>query len=147
MDRFTKEDISQEGYDLDNCSCLGNYRPSTCIPDCIDKLGEIEDLLEKYNVHNVEYLERCIVDHDKYGELQEQLGCPLDVYVKLITKKVITIYDKSGERCMINNIDGNIINVFKKFKGSYTLKVNHYKQDWFLKEDRSEQICHGGLFY
>ena len=82
---------------------------------------------------------QCLLNKlGRLEDLEEEIGCPLDVYIKLITKKVMTIYDNSGEMCMVSNIDGNIINIFKKFKGNYTLKVNRYKEDWFLREDKSE---------
>lgn len=54
----------------------------------IDKLGLIEDLMEKYGIPNIEYLESCIKDHDKYGELAEKIGCPLDVVVKAFQKYI-----------------------------------------------------------
>ena len=72
-------------------------------------------------------------------DLQEELGCPLDVYVKLVTKQVTTIYDELGEMCMVRNVDSaNCIYVSKKFKGDFYLKVKHYKKTWWLKEDKSE---------
>lgn len=133
--RLTEEDISQEGYDLDNCTCLGNYVPSTCIPDCIDKLGEIEDLMEKYNILDLEYLERCIIDHDKYGELGEQLGCPLDVYVKATINGIIV----DGEWFSVKIHKDNNGYYFALSNGSaFPFYLSSYKKTWWLKKDKSE---------
>ena len=72
-------------------------------------------------------------------DLQKELGCPLDVYVKLVTKQITTIYDELGEMCTVRNVDSaNCIYVSKKFKGDFWLRVKHYKKTWWLKADRSE---------
>ena len=106
----------------------------------VQELGKYEDLMEKYNIPNIEYLERCIIDHDKYGELTEQLGCPLDVVFKAMTSEIY--YDTlSGtgidvQPFLVVNEDGMF--VFDTFDETDYIFLNDYKQTWWLKEDKSE---------
>lgn len=34
----------------------------------IQILGKIEDLMEKYEIPDIDYLEKCLIFHDKYAE-------------------------------------------------------------------------------
>jgi hypothetical protein len=64
MERYTRKDIDQEGYEIKGCGCQGDYMPITDNePDMIDKLGQIEDI-------------------------EEELGMPLDKAIDLLFKSI-----------------------------------------------------------
>lgn len=51
MERYTRKDIDQEGYEIKGCGCQGDYMPITDNePDMIDKLGQIEDIEEELGI-------------------------------------------------------------------------------------------------
>ncbi len=115
---------------------------------CLNKLGELEDLLEKYAIPDLEYLEKCIRYHDKYGELEEQLGCPLDVLGKALIQNCF--YDVYGNKIetdigYINQegTTGIVMSIQEWENGNYcgedwTMYLKDYKKTWWLREDKSE---------
>lgn len=105
---------------------------------CVNKLGQLEDLLEKYGIPSLEYLEKCIIDHDKYGELGEQIGCPLEVFVKIIIGRNDLIYDKLGEGYIVRVVTEKCITADKKNIGSYVFEISDYKKTWWLRKDQCE---------
>ena len=96
---------------------------------------KFSEILEKYNIPNIEYLERCIIDYDKYGELGEQIGCPLDVYVKL--HNIANIYNRYGEQYKIKKVQGSVVIVIENSELVY-IPLKDYKKTWWLKKDKSE---------
>jgi uncharacterized protein YjhX (UPF0386 family) len=74
----------------------------------------------------------------KLEDLEEQLGCPLDVYYKLHNKA--HIYDSFGTPLRILNVLADTIAVrpetFKEGHCFFYLK--DYKKTWWLKENREE---------
>lgn len=91
------------------------YEPITTTREINNKLGRLEDL-------------------------EEQIGCPLDVLVKAMTSKIY--YDiASGvgeivQPYLVVNDDGMF--VFDTLDDTDYIYLNDYKQTWWLKEDRSE---------
>lgn len=114
MERYTRKDINDEGYELDGCGCLGNYMPiNDAYPDMIDKLGELEDI-------------------------EEYLCCPLDVREQAFKKG---FYDENGNHHYCEHYvpflkqmhtNGIMRGEEKRFN------IEDYKKTWWLKEDRSE---------
>lgn len=97
-----------------------------------------------YDVYDEEYIDydtyALIVDKlGKYEDLEEEIGCPLEVRCRL--HWLSNIYDKDGNKWKINDIyedkfeaerwDGDLISV-------KTYKYCDYKITWWLKPDRSE---------
>ena len=77
--------------------------------------------------------------NSKYRELEEQLGCPLDVVVKALQTGV---YYEDVANCMKYmvvdlhfNLEGDFVLYFED--GEYLL-VRNYKKTWWLKKDKSE---------
>jgi len=71
----------------------------------------------------------------KLEDLEEQIGCPLEVFVKALKEG---IYQEDGGRRRFPFIEYNSA-TDKFFFGFGTYcNVEDYKKTWFLKEDRSE---------
>lgn len=99
---------------------------------------KLEDLMEKYNIPDLDYLERCIIAHDKYGELGEQLKYPLDKLLETNEIYVLDMDDKLKKRKIIGlNFKEKLIYFWMDFCPMY-LSFNEYKSMYWLKEDRSE---------
>jgi len=121
---------------------------------CVNKLGHLEDLLEKYGIPNLEYLEKCIIDHDKYGELGEKIGCPLEALAKLMlngfyyeypeyddndepTGKMEMVYDScTGITYLVMGCDKNIYIDVRNLEEP--LKLSDYGKTFWLRMDKSE---------
>ena len=90
----------------------------------------------------------------KYYELEKELGCPIEVYIKLTSNKVVWWMNKDGSmrRNLDTDIDYIIINEGEKnivvldyeyddIDGNSAYNIFYfkdYKKTWWLKEDKSE---------
>ena len=63
----------------------------------------------------------------KYRDLEEQLGCPLEVRCKITTDT--TIYDNNFTAIMNCGFGSNY---------EFDFAYSDYKKTWFLKKDKSE---------
>ena len=103
-----------------------------------------ELLKDSYVLNPQENIPNVIVEgmiYNKLGKLEdieEELGCPIEVYVKL--HKIAKIYDEQGNPLKIRQvIDENIvISTKKEINGYKLIPLNCYKKTWWIKEDRSE---------
>ena len=138
MDRLTKK-IENPQYSNDyDILCAHNYH-------AINKLGRLEDLMEKYKIEDIEMLEKIIIRHDMYNKLEEQLGCPLKVFFEALKNG---FYDEYGNWYKADdfslNYDWLLSNPNDKylaFDVEYNyleFKLTDYKNTWWLKADRSE---------
>ena len=89
----------------------------------------------------VEYgTEEKIVDKlGKLEDIEEELGCPLEVYVKIVHRDIAIIYESNGVKNIINygTINRNRFTAVKPFAViEYAWK--DYKKTWWLREDKSE---------
>lgn len=84
MGRITK--INGMNYIVGNQNCDYDVQLGSAYQQCVNKLGQLEDLMEKYSIPNVAYLEKCIQKHDELGEIEEELGCPIELYYKMCIK-------------------------------------------------------------
>lgn len=87
---------------------------------------------------------------DKLGkleDLEEQLGCPLDIIVKLSLEMITEIYtfDKRWDNYnyvefrFFSNPDGiHSLWLRSDDRYSWELPINEYGKTWWLKEDKSE---------
>ena len=118
MERLT-EKLDQPYVDLyDNR--LNLYEPKgfstdTQIGACIDKLGKLEDLEEKLGCP-LEVLS-SIYNNGFYVDILDYVP-PYRIYRIDIFKKEITFYDEEAN--------------------CFSVKLCNYKKTWWLKEDRSE---------
>jgi len=122
----------------------------------VNKLGELEDLLQSYNVKDLKELDKLLEMATTYEELSKQLGCPLDFIFKVLQAPKIYI-DKMNVRSEYDNSfkfhsksNNYIINPYAidgkkpeflfvdRWSSGYDLRLKDYKKTWFLKEDRSE---------
>lgn len=90
----------------------------------------------------------------KYDDLNLELGCPVEVYIKLTSSKVVWWMNKDGSmrRNLDTDIDYIIINEGEKnivvldyeyddIDGNSAYNIFYfkdYKKTWWLKEDKSE---------
>lgn len=111
-----------------------------------NKLGQLEDLLDQYNVKDLEELDKLLTMATSYEELSKQLGCPLDVVVKAlkgfyyrnsvggITKaeKPITLtFDENSKTYYLESGDN-------EWTPYQYVPLSLYKTAFWLKEDKSE---------
>ena len=110
-------------------------------------------LTEKYNDNYVtkDYFGNGDIMKDTYNaiqklgkleDLEEQLGCPLEVFFKVIaTKKVYIVLPKCNlNRVYFVNLDFSAQDILTLgfFVGGLKFLFNEYKITWWLKEDKSE---------
>ena len=77
-------------------------------------------------------------------DIEEQLGCPLEVVFKALKYGIIIkdMFDIGignkfyGVRLDTQNYDCEY--VLRTYKGTISVEVKDYKKTWWLKEDRSE---------
>jgi hypothetical protein len=125
--------------------------------DSIYMLGQIEDLMEKYGINSIKELEQRLdsanqVVHELLGykQLEEQIGCPLEVIFKALTNgfKFIVSNHKLGTlnqrvNQMIycdyaylyypNDVKEWCISTINDY-----FYLKDYQKTWWLKEDKSE---------
>ena len=104
---------------------------------------------------DINILQEAVNKAQKYDQLTEQLGCPIEVYVKLTLNSKIWWLDDDGKlrENSYNYIDDITINEEEKsfavidyeydddFGGGEiwkTLYLKDYGKTWFLKDDKSE---------
>lgn len=131
MSRYTKD--NGFGYEVDLYD----------MSNAVNKLGKTEDLLEKYGIPDLEYLEKCIQDHDKYGELGEQIGCPLEIVLKLLNQNKLyyQFYDELQEWTSIKvDLRKKVVWYCKQVGGHYALSqpLCNYGKTFWLRKDKSE---------
>ena len=81
MERYTNKYDIVVAVDKDGTEHHSKGIAVTDITLAKEKLYQLEDLMEKYSIPDVEYLEKCIQDHDKYGETSEKLDIDLAKFV------------------------------------------------------------------
>ena len=74
----------------------------------------------------------------KYEDLEEQIGCPLEVRCKIYDSNYV--YTKDGEKWIITFADEtHFIAVYDKaITHDRKFTYSDYKRTWWLKADRSE---------
>ena len=86
--------------------------------------------------------------YDKLGkleDLEEQLGCPLEVVFKALMNGIYTKeseLDEELELFEVRGIEKKGVSVISKFcsyaECDFTCEYKDYKKTWFLKKDKSE---------
>lgn len=105
--------------------------------DIDNYINEIEENNQIYMEEELEYAKKC-------HNLEEQLGCPLEVVFKALKYGIIIkdMFDIGignkfyGVRLDTQNYDCEY--VLRTYKGTISVEVKNYKKTWWLKEDRSE---------
>ena len=137
-------------YDL--CALAGNtpeaIETRDRIMDCLtvkysQPLMDRLELEEKYNIPDLKYLVKCIQAHDEYGEIEEQLGCPLLKVAIEATKNGIYAKDPLDENKL--NYIPTVVLLYMENEwylsngcGNFRSNVKYYKELFWLKADRSE---------
>ena len=124
----------------------------------LTKLGALEDLMDKYSIPDINYLEKCIVAHDKYGEEKEKM---FDAYSSGIQRRLrLTprkdVRDKivfsddwqtneiCKRQCDIEDIEEelgiNLITLFKALKNGVYYFENSKIKKWAI-DNSNEFIC------
>lgn len=101
-----------------------------------EKLKNTDDYIKLPTKDKQEFINKL----GKLENLEEQLGCPLEVRCKITTDT--TIYDVNGNSYEIEYIHSNDFTTCLNggFGSAYDFdfKYNEYKKTWFLKKDKSE---------
>jgi hypothetical protein len=86
----------------------------------------------------------------KLEDLEEQIGCPIEIFLKLALKEINEIYVEYDDGWDNGLYQANVYNIYDKSsewsdKSDWTIetnitefKVNDYKKTWWLREDKSE---------
>lgn len=87
------------------------------------------------------YTEDKIIDKlGKLEDLEEQLGCPLEVVFKALTNGIYNgvpeHIEAVGLVIVFNNFALTCFDIFGNQTGCYP--TNEYKKTWWLKKDKSE---------
>lgn len=133
-----------------------NYNDYEC---CVDKLGKIEDLMEKYNIDSVEELDNVLSTKyviggmrssgktliNKgilYNKISEQLGCPLEVVFEVLKQGYIYVLDNH-----YNVVDYTITRADIRFSidkfyiglGACTRRLSDHQKTWWLKGEKTNE--------
>jgi hypothetical protein len=111
--------------------------------DGIHKLGLIEDLMEKYNVKDLEELDKLLTMATSYEELSKQLGCPFEVVFKLINQNELyyQLYDELQHWTSVKvDLRKKVFWYCKQRGGHYACSqpLSYYGKTFWLKKDKSE---------
>ena len=108
---------------------------------------------KELNEEKQRYKEMWFLANDslfKYKDLEEQLGCPLEVIFKAIQNGIYTnwdwYYDEFDINAELSHIDNVYygVNPFGKisimfgYKKETIIDLKDYKKTWWLKKDKSE---------
>lgn len=73
----------------------------------------------------------------KLEDIEEQLGCPLEVLFKALENGIYTI-DKTWYSLVNLYFSDRNLYCQAKFKNSIVVHIKDYKKTWWLKEDKTE---------
>lgn len=120
MERLTRQDIDDILVEFDTM----DYMPTNLCENAEFERNQYKGKLVK--------MAEEIID---YKQLEEQIGCPLEVRCKLCAG--LLIYTCNGEAKIQNCYFDNIF--IQQKSGKYDMLLYcDYKKTWWLKEDRSE---------
>lgn len=142
MRRLTKKiDLQEFGSSYIISSAFINEIPNIFLDkdyvgEAPNKLGQLEDLLQSYNVEDLEELDKLLEMATTYEKLSKQLGCPLDVRLQIVNGA--TVYDNYGNAFKIEFVAEGIFIGFRTKSGGTSFKYTDYKKTWWLKKDKSE---------
>jgi hypothetical protein len=103
----------------------------------ITKLGKIEDLLDQYNVKDLEELDKLLTMATSYEELSKQVGCPLDVFIKLVKQVKINFNGTMTGYFVFYNLFHKRFEI-RNEETMDLFPLADYKKKFWLKEDKSE---------
>lgn len=90
-------------------------------------------------------IQELYIKLNKYEQLEEQIGCPLDVVFKALKDGIYTKeseLDKELELYDVRGIELKGLGVISKIcsygECDFTCYYTDYKKTWWLKEDKSE---------
>lgn len=73
----------------------------------------------------------------KLEDLEEQTGCPLDVYVRATIGGIWYSIAGVMKQCYVDTINGSKI-IFAMKGTNIWFELSNYKKTWWLKEDKEE---------
>lgn len=156
MNRLTKKYEDGSGYEpiethnVCNVNLYDfNYNDYEC---CVDKLGKIEDLMEKYNIDSVEELDnilsmkyviggmrsggKTLINKGiLYNKISEQLGCPLEVIFKATENGII---DYEGKEHIVVYAEKYLF-VVEDDKLQHAFHIRNYQKTWWLKGEKTNE--------
>lgn len=73
----------------------------------------------------------------KLEDIEEQLGCPLEVVFKALENGIYTI-DKTWYPLVNMHFENKNLYCQAEFKNPIVVHIKDYKKTWWLKEDKTE---------
>lgn len=135
--------------------------------NAIHQLGRFEDLMQEYNINSIEELENILGSHkkqeekiidlsadlgmfqneninltkdiEKYWNIEEELGCSLEVVFKALEEGVYIEVEHLPdviERPRLYCSDDFKCYCFELLYGEYVFKLSDYKKTWWLKGEK-----------
>lgn len=82
------------------------------------------------------------VENVKYKQLEEQIGCPLEIYVGISQHNITEVYDEYGVEYIILlrtiRDQFNACNFTNGLNNILVCEWKNYKKTWWLRKDKSE---------
>lgn len=106
----------------------------------MSRLTDINKCIVHYKKsYTDEEISNIIVKLGKLEDLEEELGCPLEVVVKALQNGVYYEDAANNMRYMVADLHFNLAGDFVLyFDDEEYLLARNYKKTWWLKEDKSE---------
>lgn len=109
-----------------------------------EKLKTSKIYATKEEYFTIDEIIQPMVELQTYKKLEEQIGCPIEVYVKL--KYDTNFFDRDGIEWFVEAISKKNIICATRFnistspmKAEYKyFELKDYKKTWWIKEDKSE---------
>lgn len=132
MEKLTNFELEQ----IDNQ--LINDGTDVQVRKLVNEVKAYRNLMKNYGIPNLEYLEQRIKCSDKYGELEEKIGCSLEVRCQMYIGSIIFDLDRN-KYSITNMIDKYFYATKKPYNGNMILfYYKDHKKTWWLKKDKSE---------
>jgi len=145
LTKFEKSPNSMFPYKLKDeslCTELDSIHTLGLIEDFMEKYGinsikELEDLLDQYNIKDLEELDKLLTMATSCEELSKQIGCPLDVFIKLVKQEKINFNGTMTGYYVFYNLLHKRLEI-RNEETMDLFPLTDYKKKFWLKEDKSE---------
>ena len=104
----------------------------------MERLTKFELPLGIYDIKENIIETKCFEKLGKYEDLEEQIGCPLEVRCKIYDSQ--SVFNDDGEELIIQLVEEQYFSAYSTidYDITYSLYYKDHKKTWWLKADRSE---------
>ena len=112
----------------------------------IEQLEDYRNTYDKYEGIDTNKFEEICDELIKYKQLQDELGCPLEVIFKALKEGIYFNFNRTCKEEFIEPIDlslryslgGFYCFYFEQWNDGYEVDLRYYGKTWWLKGDRRE---------